>query len=110
MGMSYELYWFGDPWLTRAYKKAYELGIQRRNEELWLQGLYNYNAFATVLSNIHLDGKPHRQNKYLEKPIDLFEKTESEEKVEAQKAEQKVIDFFNSFMKNFNAKKGKADG
>ena len=90
-GMSYNDYWYGNPRMVVAYRKAHELDIKRRNEEMWLQGLYNFEAFSTALSNIHFDNKHHKINRYREKPIDIFEKNEEEKKQEAEKARQKVI-------------------
>ena len=95
-GMDYELYWNGDPRLVIFYRRAYEMGIEKRNQELWLQGLYNFHAISTALSNIHLDGKNHKPNKYIEKPLDLFEKTEEEKKENVAAAKQTVIDRLNA--------------
>ena len=48
IGMSPEQYWDGDPGLTKHYRKADELSRRRRNEELWLQGMYIYEALCAV--------------------------------------------------------------
>ena len=50
--MTYEQFWYQDPHLVRAYAKAEEMRIKRRNEELYLQGRYVYEAigaFAEIL-------------------------------------------------------------
>ena len=104
-GMTYDEFWNCNPERYIAYRKAHELDIKRRNEEMWLQGLYNFTAFSTALSNIHLDGKQHKPNKYLEKPIELFEKTEEEKKIEAEKAKQKVIAQLNQFKEQWEKRK-----
>ena len=103
-GMSYNDYWYGNPKMVVAYRKAHELDIKRRNEEMWLQGLYNFTAFSTALINMHFDSKPHKVNKYLEKPFDLFEKTEEEKKQEAERARQKVIDSLKRLEAMYNRK------
>ena len=108
-GMTYDEFWNGNPKMVIAYRKAHELDIKRRNEEMWLQGLYNFKAFSTALSNLHFDGKSHKANRYLEKPIDLFEKTEEEKQTEAEIAKQKVIDSLNRFKEQFD-KRNKANG
>ena len=49
--MSYEEFWYGDPWLAYYYKKAY---IERRKAENyrdWLLGAYFYSAIGTALAN-----------------------------------------------------------
>jgi hypothetical protein len=52
--MSYSEYWEGDPNLAIAYKKAHEINLRRKNEELWLQGVYMSHALVSVM-----DGKKH---------------------------------------------------
>ena len=44
IGMTPEQYWDGDCMLAKYYRKAQELRRQERNTELWLQGLYVYDA------------------------------------------------------------------
>lgn len=105
-GMTYEQYWDGDPTLVKYYREKHKLEIEQRNQELWLQGLYNFNAFSTALSNIHFDGKHHHINKYLDKPIDLFEKTEREQEIEVEKARAKVIEHFTALKRAWDKKKG----
>lgn len=48
IGMTYDQYWYGDCRLTRYYKKAHEIKKERKNQELWLQGAYFYEALADV--------------------------------------------------------------
>lgn len=105
--MSYELYWFGDPTLTKAYRTAYKLKIKAENERLWMQGVYNFNAVSTALSNLNFDGKKHKVNKYLEKPFELFPKTEEEKRIEEEKARQKVIDSLNRLKRSWDLKNKK---
>lgn len=105
-GMTANEYWHGDPYLCVAFRKKHELEIKRRNEEMWLQGYYNFIAVSTSLSNIHLDGKRHKINQYLEKPIDLFEKTEEEKERQAIKERQKVIANLTAWATAWNIKHG----
>ena len=44
IGMSSAEYWHGDPKLVRAYRKAWEMKRDQRNWEMWLQGMYYYDA------------------------------------------------------------------
>ena len=101
-GMTWEQFWFGDPWMTRAYAQYYLLKRRARNEELWLQGIYNANAFQTVLGNAF--GK--QKLKYLEKPLDIFEKTEAEKKAEIRDERQRLINFLNGLKKSADRKRG----
>ena len=90
-GMTYEQYWYGDPWMTRAYAQSHLLKRRQINEELWLEGIYMANAFQTVIGNAF--GK--KKLKYLEKPLDIFEKTEAEKKQEVREERQKLINFLS---------------
>lgn len=48
IGMTAEQYWDDDPSLARYYRKADEMRNERRNQELWLQGMYIYEALCDV--------------------------------------------------------------
>lgn len=95
--MTYEQYWYGDPWMTRAYAQAYLLKRKIENENMWIMGAYVTNAFATVLANSF--GK--KKTDYLKKPLDLFPKTEAEQKAEIREERRKLIAKLNGMMKAF---------
>lgn len=94
-------FWHGDPWLVYAYKKAHMLRNQQASEQMWLQGLYNWHAFATALSNLHFDKKTHRVNKYMEEPIRVIPLTEAEKEKQAEQERQKAIAYFNALAKKW---------
>ncbi|MDY3779311.1 MAG: hypothetical protein SOZ77_03990 [Candidatus Limousia pullorum] len=48
IGMTEEQYWDRDSTLVVAYRKAEELRISRKNNEMWLQGAYIYDALCRV--------------------------------------------------------------
>jgi len=101
-GMSWEQYWRGDPWMVVYYSQAHDLAIKQRNEELWLQGLYNHDAFAVVLANAFA-AKGSTPKKYLEKPLDLFPKTEEEKEAEEERELRKQIARLNAWQKAWDA-------
>ena len=90
-GMTYEEYWFGDPWMVRAYAQSYLLKRKIDNENAWILGAYMANAFGTVIANSF--GKKHA--KYLDKPLDIFPKTEAEKKNEIREEKRKLINWLN---------------
>lgn len=102
--MSAGEYWEGDAGLSRAYYRANELRIQRRSEEMWLQGLYNYRAFSVVIGNV-FKKKGAKAEKYLEEPIRLIPLTAEEKKKKAEEERQKVIAYFNDLQKKFEKHK-----
>lgn len=69
--MTYEEFWHGDVNLVKAYRKAHQLKNEQKNQELWLQGLYIYNAIETVIYNGWCRKKGEQVAKYIEKPIPL---------------------------------------
>jgi hypothetical protein len=90
MGMSYEQYWQGPPWLARAYREAFE--IKRKQEEWarWRQGAYVFNAImcaAPVIKPFVKDAKP---GNYPDEPwpITEAEAREQEERREKENYER----------------------
>ena len=108
-GMTYDEYWHRDPLMYIMYRDAYKLERRRRNEDMWLQGFYNFEAVSTAISNIF--GK--KVTKYRDKPLEIFGQTEAEKEDEVERAKQKVIAQLNAFMARWEkeqAKGNKADG
>ena len=88
--------------MARAYAQYHLLKRRQMNEELWLEGIYMANAFQTVLGNAF--GK--RKLKYLEKPLDIFEKTEAEKEQEVREERQKLINFLSKLKQSADMKQG----
>ena len=103
--MTWEQYWYGDPWMTRAYAQAYLLKRKVENENAWIAGAYMANAFGTVIANSF--GK--KKQKYLEKPLDIFPKTEYEKQAEIREERRKLIEWLNR-MKRSAKKKDTGSG
>ena len=57
IGITYTQYWDEDCQLVRYYRKAFQLSQQRRNQELWLQGAYFYEALVDVAPVLHAFAK-----------------------------------------------------
>ena len=70
MGMTYEQFWYGSPGMVKAFKEAHRVRNDQLNQQMWLQGLYFYNAVASALARAFGD----RNAKYVSKPLELFEK------------------------------------
>lgn len=82
-GMTYDQFWYGDPFMLRAYRQKHKLEIEEQNHALWLQGVYFLDALNTSLSNAF--GKSQSKAQYT-KPLQIFELTEEEKqaKLEAE--------------------------
>lgn len=71
---------------------------QRKSEEMWLQGLYIYNAVYVVIGNA-LKKKGAKPLEYLEEPIRLLPLTEEEKAARAEEERKKVITYFDRLAK-----------
>lgn len=105
-GMPYDLYWNGDVCAAKAYLKAEEYKRQRKNEELWLQGMYIYSALCDVSPVLHAFAKSGtRPSPYMEHPIPL---TVEQNKKETPKKEDigdaKAKAYMEMFMIKHNKK------
>lgn len=79
----------------RPYLKAEEIKLERKNHELWLQGLYVYKAVSVVVSNA-LPKKGAKLQEYFDKPIRITPYTEEEIAEKKRKDLQHTIDYLNS--------------
>ena len=91
IGMTYEQFWEGQPSLVVFYRQADEMRRKRRNQEMWLQGRYIYNAigsFAEILPAFPKKGA--KVQPYIEEPfpITLSEVMEREERKQREKMER----------------------
>lgn len=99
IGMTYEQYWEGQPSLVAYYRKADEMTRKRKNQELWLQGFYVYNAigsFAEILPAFPKKGA--KVKPYLKEPLsittaDADAKMEREKKARVDRIKQKMMGF-----------------
>lgn len=94
-GMTYEQYWYGDPWMVRAYAQSYLLKRKIENENMWIMGAYVTSAFGTVIANAF--GK--KKQKYFEKPLNIFPKTEAEKQEEVREEKRKLVAWLNGMKK-----------
>lgn len=81
VGMSYDEYWNGDAELVKDYRLADEYKRERRNQELWMQGLYVYTAIANLSPILHdFVKKGTTAEPYPDKPFPITPKEVREEK------------------------------
>lgn len=82
IGMSYELYWHGEPNLVKAYREADELQVDRMNYEAWLQGLYVYQAVGALYPVFNPFSKQKKAEEYLKEPIVITERARNQKAME----------------------------
>lgn len=69
MGMTYDQFWNESCDLVKCYRKAHKIQRDKKNEELWLQGLYFCKAI-----NGSVVGKYFKLDQdYPETPLDLYD-------------------------------------
>lgn len=97
IGMSYEDFWYKDVRLVEHYRKAQEYRERHRNQELWLQGMYIYEALCDASPLFRLSMKkgvvkpePYAKEPY---PITAMEIREREEREAKQKEERLKAEF-----------------
>ena len=99
IGMTYEQYWEGDCTLVKYYRKADEIRKERRNEELWLQGMYVYEAICDVSPILHAFAKKGTKPvPYSAKPYSI---TESQHRRDEEEKERKMAEKGKAYMEAF---------
>ena len=75
-GMSWDEFWYESIERFPVYWQRHQYDIERRNQELWIQGLYIRKAIDSAFDTKH-------QIKYPDRPFRLTEMTDEEKESEA---------------------------
>jgi hypothetical protein len=102
--MSPEQYWDGDPTLAKYYRQADEIKQNRRNQELWLQGMYIYEALCDVSPVLNAFAKKGtKPTPYVDHPYPLSTKDrEAEKKLREQREREKARRYMEGKMAKIN--------
>ena len=106
MGVTYEEFWYGDYTKFKYVARQHEARRKLQNEDAWLQGAYVYDAVATALGNAFRKKGAKAQN-YLERPLQVYPKTDEEERYEAEMERRKIIKRLNAWKAAWDAKERK---
>ena len=99
LGMTEEQYWDRDSLLVIAYRKADELRANRKNEEMWLQGAYLYEALCRVSPILHAFAKKGtKPAPYLAEPFSI---TEKQAEYRREEKEKKTFEKGKTLMEGF---------
>ena len=92
IGMSYDDFWNGDVMMVKAYRQADELRLKQKNHELWLQGMYMYEALCDVSPLFRFSMKkgtakpePYAKEPYPITALEVRERKEREEKLKQER-------------------------
>ena len=107
IGMSYEQYWYGDVWAIRGYREAEKIRRERVNNELWLLGMYVYDAICRTSPILQAFAKKGTKPvPYLKKPYEMGSgnkvKPEDDRSVENERL--KAAAFFKIWSKSVGKK------
>lgn len=106
IGMTYELYWHGEPSLVKAYHEAYEKKIERMNYEKWLQGRYIYLAIGALTPVLNPLSKKHKAEEYLKEPLIITEKAKRKKELEKGQATANFLIAWAEALKKKGIKNG----
>ena len=56
-GMSYDDFWHNDVYMAKYYRETYKIKVKQKDEELWMQGVYIYEALCKVSPILHAFSK-----------------------------------------------------
>ena len=106
IGMSYDEFWNQDVALAGVYRKAQELRDRRKNQELWLQGMYIYEALCDAAPIFHAFAKKGtKPNPYAKEPYAITESEIREREVrEAREREERLKAEFAAFAEQMRRK------
>ena len=109
IGMTPEQFWDGDCTLVKYYRKAYELQRKRKNEDLWLQGMYIYEALCDVSPILQAFAKkgtkahPYPDHPYAITQDDRKDERKLKEKRDREKAKQYMLGKMARINKSFES-------
>ena len=94
--MTYEQYWDGDPEMARFFRKADQLNLERRNRDMWLQGMYFYDALCSASPILRpFTKKGTKPLPYVEAPYPLTARAHESER---ERKEKKTFDKGKAYM------------
>lgn len=99
-GMTYDEFWYESLERLEAYWQKHQYEIESKNQELWLQGLYNRAAVAATMN---------KKNKYPEKPQRITDMTESEQEAENRRKVEELREVLMTRKQRWEAKRKEAD-
>ena len=99
-GMTWEQYWYGDPWMARSFQQYFLLKQRKRNEEMWIQGAYICNAVTIAIANCF----SKKRHDYMKQPLDIYPRTDAEEREEIRMERQKLVQQLSMLSRNFKRK------
>lgn len=112
-GMTYDEFWYGDVYKAKFYRESYKLRVKQIDEQLWMQGMYIYEALCDVSPILHAFSKegtkplPYSDRPYTFQIEEKSEKEKEQEIKNARLAAQVYLEnWARATRKQFENKKG----
>lgn len=104
--MTPEQYWEQDCLLVKYYREAEEIRRERKNQEMWLQGMYYYDALMRVSPILRAFAKKGtKPQPYVEEAYPISKKTIEEKNVKKERInQQKALRYLQAYMVENNKK------
>lgn len=99
IGMTEEQYWDKDCTLVVAFRKSDEIKMNRRNQEMWLQGAYFYDALCRISPVLHAFAK--KGTKPVPYLSEAYAITERQAEARKEEKEKSVYDKGKKLMEGF---------
>ncbi len=104
LGVPEKEFWDGDYTRLKYYVRQHNYLVEQRNQELWLQGLYVYEAISVVMAQAFGKGAG-RFLKYPEKPHRITPLSPEEQEEENKRKVEEFRAQLEAAGQRFNAKK-----
>ena len=112
-GMSYDEFWYEEPYRAKFYLDSHKLKVKQKDEEMWIQGMYIYEALCKVSPVLHAFSKkgtkplPYSNKPYLYNQPEF--KSEQEKEQQRKNEELLVKLHFKKWVKDTAAKFNKKE-
>lgn len=119
IGMTYDQFWNQDVELVKAYREADEIRRDRKNQDMWLQGAYYYEALldASPALRTSFSKHPPKPVPYRQQPYELYtskekldESSSRKQLTQQEKSDKKAKAMMEMFMVSINKKFEKKGG
>ena len=104
--MSSQEYWDGDPYMAVIYRDVDTRIRKDKNQFLWLQGLYFYEALSVVMHNAFVR-KGRKLERYPDEPYRITPPTAEEKKAAAKREREKAIKSLNAWKTAWDKQNGR---
>lgn len=116
--MTYDQFWNQDVELVRAYREANKIRRDLKNQDMWMQGAYIYEAIldAAPVLRFSFSKKPPKPIPYREQPFELRtgqrkpEESGKKQLTQQEKSDKKAKAMMEMFMVSINKKFEKKGG